>query len=680
MWSKPGKQTRLLLLLCAALLVVLGAVLAVSFLIPFHGAKNTMDPEGLLHVLSREDGSLQLQWPEGSNAGAYSVQILDADGKELYACTSSVCKAELPQLPEDRELTVRITSVRAYGGKIRKGSKALEAKILLPMPQIHDLTWQPDDRFDTVDVSFDMSEGDLCSVYLSVDGAAPVLLEQVHEGKVQLRFGVDDRFPVPEYGQRYEVSFRLERSTGNVAYHSAANVGFALTREHFLGTDIRLEQVYNGNNSYTFAWNEARGEYYDVRVSEDGGTTWMTLAYIPASRERVFTTPALTPHTDYLVSVVAVGGETVAEGEFAAQSPVLQLYTQENLLYSTIWPLKDLTVYADAEATEELGTAAAASAWCVLGEEGRYLKIRFEGQDGYIDGEYCMINLPEYLGNLCAYDITNSYSSIYLVHEYGIADVSGTVILGYEDVQVAEGEYLVPLLYPVAQKLLRAGLSAKEQGYRLKIYDSFRPQQATDDIFWRTRTILGRAIPAQTYSGKKVTDLYLVNWGPAEGEENTSGVEYGALSYRRLMTNNGAYGLDSFLASGTSRHNFGVALDLTLEDARGNELPMQTSMHDLSWYSASARNNANAELLRSIMNGAGFGGIASEWWHYQDNEIMFRNAYPPLKTGVSAECWVADHNGWRYRLANGSFYANCTQTIGEESYSFDENGYLIQGF
>ena len=150
------------------------------------------------------------------------------------------------------------------------------------------------------------------------------------------------------------------------------------------------------------------------------------------------------------------------------------------------------------------------------------------------------------------------------------------------------------------------------------------------------------------------------------------------MSYKRLMTNNGAYTLGAFLAPGTSRHNFGVALDLTLVDFEGVELSMQTSMHDLSWYSAFERNNSNANTLYEIMSGAGFGHIRSEWWHYQDNEIMLKNLYKPLKNGVSWECWVADGNGWRYRLGDGSFYANATVTIDEQSYSFDENGYVMQ--
>ena len=105
---------------------------------------------------------------------------------------------------------------------------------------------------------------------------------------------------------------------------------------------------------------------------------------------------------------------------------------------------------------------------------------------------------------------------------------------------------------------------------------------------------------------------------------------------------------------------------------------MQTSMHDLSWYSASSINNANATILRGIMEGAGFMGIASEWWHFQDQEAYFSHGYKPLRTGVNWECWVADNHGWRYRLPDGSFYANSTEVIEGESYTFDENGYLMQ--
>ena len=150
------------------------------------------------------------------------------------------------------------------------------------------------------------------------------------------------------------------------------------------------------------------------------------------------------------------------------------------------------------------------------------------------------------------------------------------------------------------------------------------------------------------------------------------------LTYRILMTNDGKYHLSAFLAPGNSRHNFGVALDLTLVDANGKELAMQTSMHDLSWYSASKRNNGNAAILYRIMTGAGFKDLYSEWWHFQDNEIYEANKYEPLKTGVTWECWALDEIGWRYRQADGSFYKHCTMTIDGQSYTFDAEGYVVE--
>ena len=123
-------------------------------------------------------------------------------------------------------------------------------------------------------------------------------------------------------------------------------------------------------------------------------------------------------------------------------------------------------------------------------------------------------------------------------------------------------------------------------------------------------------------------------------------------------------------------HNMGIALDLTLESLDGEELEMQSDMHDLSVYSIISRNNSEAQTLDSIMKGAGFGGLTSEWWHFQDNETrdaLGLDIY--LYPGVSPEGWAADDNGWRYRRADGSFITNATAEIGGRQYTFDGSGY-----
>ena len=79
-----------------------------------------------------------------------------------------------------------------------------------------------------------------------------------------------------------------------------------------------------------------------------------------------------------------------------------------------------------------------------------------------------------------------------------------------------------------------------------------------------------------------------------------------------------------------SLHNFGVAVDLTIADGtNGTPLEMGTDF-DYFGYPAypdreeqmlregkiSQEQVNNRQLLREVMNGAGFSGIGSEWWHF----------------------------------------------------------------
>ena len=71
-----------------------------------------------------------------------------------------------------------------------------------------------------------------------------------------------------------------------------------------------------------------------------------------------------------------------------------------------------------------------------------------------------------------------------------------------------------------------------------------------------------------------------------------------------------------------SRHNRGMAVDLTLVDAEGHELEMPTEFDS---FSKKARHEnqdlpdhikLNRWILKTIMEKHGFRAIKSEWWHY----------------------------------------------------------------
>jgi D-alanyl-D-alanine dipeptidase len=137
--------------------------------------------------------------------------------------------------------------------------------------------------------------------------------------------------------------------------------------------------------------------------------------------------------------------------------------------------------------------------------------------------------------------------------------------------------------------LLRTAVSlAGELGYRLRIFDAFRPAEAQ----WR----LWGHLPDPTYLAD-----------PRRG----------------------------------SPHSMGAAIDLTLIDVvTGEALDMGTGFDDmrpLSWHACvevpkvAQRNRA---LLLGIMTAAGFDFYRNEWWHYQ----LFspRGRYPVLSDSVLA--------------------------------------------
>ena len=81
--------------------------------------------------------------------------------------------------------------------------------------------------------------------------------------------------------------------------------------------------------------------------------------------------------------------------------------------------------------------------------------------------------------------------------------------------------------------------------------------------------------------------------------------------------------------SNGSLHNYGYAIDLTIEDENGKSLDMGTPFDSFEYcagYKGEAEalkrgrltkvQVANRNLLRSVMRRAGFISLASEWWHF----------------------------------------------------------------
>ena len=126
--------------------------------------------------------------------------------------------------------------------------------------------------------------------------------------------------------------------------------------------------------------------------------------------------------------------------------------------------------------------------------------------------------------------------------------------------------------------LIKAKDMFLQRGYRVKIWDAYRP------------------IHAQAYFWQLVPNPDFVSRPPELTPETVF----------------------------VPRHLNGMSVDLTLTDMEGNELVMPTAFDDftpqanLNCEEVTGEARRNGELLRDVMVEAGFSPDPCEWWHFDD--------------------------------------------------------------
>ncbi len=141
-----------------------------------------------------------------------------------------------------------------------------------------------------------------------------------------------------------------------------------------------------------------------------------------------------------------------------------------------------------------------------------------------------------------------------------------------------DNNFLKRRLYPKARCLLRLPVAhaladvaddLRKEGLRLKVFDCYRPLSVQKQLW--------AILPDERY----VAD-------PAKG----------------------------------SRHNRGAAVDVTLADLAGQELPMPTAFDEFSerahrdFRALPPEVIQNRERLETVMRWHGFTGLPTEWWHF----------------------------------------------------------------
>ncbi len=783
----------LTVLLFLALIVVAG--ITAAFMI--HMNPRPVKSQARLAITERENGSIFLSWAQVEGAECYNVQIsaIETDGSigdTLLEVSTDETSCALPELPLDRELSFVVTAKfkEDEPTEVPKADSYIEVKGFICAPNTSKLERRTSVDDATVTLSWDVSEGDSYQLYQVDENGNLTPIDTPDNGLKTMNFGENGEYSLPGMGEApMMIILEATRETDSLIYRKRCSPVISIDRNSLMGTDPDLSFSDNGDNSYTLYWQETKGNGYKVELWDDNDNKWNEVADFSLEDERIYNTGHLKSNRSYHYRISVKGGASLPSVGMDGSTDEVVITTSTSEYYALIWPMKDLPIYATITDSQPVGTAKAAKAYCVANVAEGIEYDRFYIEDGtvagYIDSRYCMINLSDYLGDLCSYDITNSYGSIFKVHEFGVNDITGKVLPGYENVHREDGTFLVPLLYPVAKKLEVAARQALVEGYRLKIYEAYRPHETTRFIYDTTNAQINNPVAVRTFSGmpmelflkdsgndifnekingrvdtdalaeKYKTGIYdssevipesdadasvnlntetqqayarsfvnqtqelkgaeeamklaeLINTGnyeitvsnlpeggsidgkgyihTADGKEVLDEVgywtwaafelkeinratytdihgnempsnKYGVI-FNDFITRNG-FRMGSFLAVSGSRHNKGTALDLTLEDIEtGEELKMQTAMHDLSVYSVTGKNNEMAKVLDRIMtNVAGFNGIVSEWWHFQDDKIVNElSDLPYLEKGIDSECYYTkDGKTFNQMNADGTF-------------------------
>lgn len=165
------------------------------------------------------------------------------------------------------------------------------------------------------------------------------------------------------------------------------------------------------------------------------------------------------------------------------------------------------------------------------------------------------------------------------------ANFTGQVVYDFTEVY---------LRYSTVLKLMDVQAELREQGYRLKVWDAFRPLDAQEKL-WNAK-------PDPRFVSNPWT--------------------------------------------GTNSHSRGNTIDVTLVNAEGREVEMPTGFDDFTSYAdrdysdctdAAAK---HAQLLQEIMEKHGFEGLQSEWWHFTENtDYNIEKVFDPGAVSIyRAEC------------------------------------------
>lgn len=279
----------------------------------------------------------------------------------------------------------------------------------------------------------------------------------------------------------------------------------------------------------------------------------------------------------------------------------------------------DINVTNKPNSSKVIKTLSAGQGFTIISEDEDWWQIKVDNTTGWVNTKYCMINLPDIVPSII-YDDTNSYKSLFRSSEISIPNITGKQLYNaYKyNKRLSKDEFLMPIIYSMAKKIMDAQTAALEDGYSLKIYETFRPYETQKAVCKNLKELISE--------NKTVYD----------------GI-YG-----------GGWSEDWFISQSISNHQKGVAMDVSLVKVNEtkikttgdykyltvtdySECKMPTKMHELSdaaitfQYGVPASSKtewkevplaetmtSDAKRLQKYCTGVGLTPLSSEWWHFND--------------------------------------------------------------
>lgn len=407
----------------------------------------------------------------------------------------------------------------------------------------------------------------------------------------------------------------------------------------------------------------------------------------------------------------------------------------KSVVNSTVWPITTINLYKESTLKTKTGTITALTEAIITDKNdatnaANYtFKIKTaSGTTGWVSNQNLLINLPDVRDDI-QYNITNSYKSIFKIGSkgtnnsqtgktsytsgyVGLSEITDKKLYTYDnyDANQSNGkvwnsklgreEYVCPVLYELALKIGEAQNKAIQNGYYLKIYDGYRPQNVCDK-FWSAglKAIGGKNGATTTYNMK--------SWSNRSASEKKASCLTGGGYYTdasnsaipKVYVNKNLMTISWSIAAGISDHARGKAVDLTMvyKDNTSKEISTQSDMHDLSLNSLTIYNNRAANDLKGIMTSTGLQTLLSEWWHfnlsgngsgsYAKGQVSFTNlsdftasvSYSPNTTWSSKNVTVkvTANRPIKTKPSGWSYVANTNNRTIQKTYSSTTNAETI---